>query len=112
MAQYYFLGSVLPSLKIGKKPDLLFEDLMELFRENLHESDLENVTLIRQYIDLKNVRQLLKKQPLDPRGNLTEKELDEALLNSAELPEYLFEYLDSEIIRYPFWLWNVGIPML
>jgi len=68
---------------------------MELLRENLEASDLEKVTLIRQAIDLSNVKQLLKKQALDPRGNLTEKELDEALLNRVGLPEYLFEYLEG-----------------
>ena len=95
MAKYFFLGSVLPPLKMGSKPDLPFENLMELFRENLKQKDLKKVTLIRLYIDLKNVRQLLMKQPLDPRGNLTEKELDEALLNRDGLPEYLFEYFDG-----------------
>ncbi|NGX51248.1 MAG: hypothetical protein K1060chlam2_01113 [Chlamydiae bacterium] len=94
MGMYYFLGSVLPQLKLGDKPDILFVELMELFRENMGESDLEKVAKVRQYIDLKNVWQLLKKQPLDPRGNLIEKELDEALVNREGLPEYLFDHFD------------------
>jgi len=95
MAKYFFLGSVLPPLKIGRKPDLFFQDVLELFRVNMTRSDLEKIARIRQYIDLKNVWQLLKKQPLDSRGNFTEKELDEALLNREGLPEYLFEYFDG-----------------
>ena len=95
MTKYFFLGSVLPPHKIGSKSDFAFEDLLELFQENMKRHDLEKVALIRQYIDLKNVRQLLKKQPLDPRGNLTEKELDEALLNREGLPEYLFDYFEG-----------------
>ncbi|MGE0199222.1 MAG: DUF2764 family protein [Simkaniaceae bacterium] len=95
MAQYFFLGSILPPLKIGSKVGLFFEDLMELFRDNMGPSDLEKVVLIRRYIDLKNVWQLLKKRPLDPRGNLTEKELDEALLNREGLPQYLFDYFEE-----------------
>lgn len=95
MGHYFFLGSVLPPLKTGSKPDLTFEELMELFRDNMSRKDLKKVSLLRLYIDLKNVRQLLMKQPLDPRGNLSEKELDEALLNRESLPEYLFEYFDK-----------------
>ena len=95
MCKYFFLGSVLPTLSIGRKPDLVFEDLLELLQVNMKRSDLEKVTLIRRHIDLKNVQQLLKKQPLDPRGNFTEKQLDEALLNRVGLPEYLFSHLDA-----------------
>ncbi|MCB1107211.1 MAG: DUF2764 family protein [Chlamydiia bacterium] len=93
--KYYFLGSILPPLKVGIDPGIFFEDLMTLFKDNMSPSDLEKVKAIRTYIDLKNVRQLLKKEEIDRRGNYTEKELDEALVNQQGLPEYLFEYLEE-----------------
>lgn len=68
---------------------------MELFQKNLSADDFQQVKAIRTFIDLKNVRQLLASEPLDLRGNLTEKELDEALVNQEGLPEYLFDFLEE-----------------
>lgn len=93
--RYFFLGSFLPPLKVGVPPELAFEDFILLLRENLSRRDFEKVKKIRSYIDLRNVEQLLKGEPLDSRGNLNEKELDEALVTKDGLPEYLYEYLDG-----------------
>ena len=56
---------------------------------------MQKVKAIQTYIDLKNVESLLKKEPLDGRGNCSEKELDEALVNQEGLPNYLFDYLEG-----------------
>lgn len=94
--KHFFLGSLLPSLTIGGEPPIGFEELVALYRSNLTSADLEKVQAIRTLIDLKNVVQLLKNKPLDLRGNFTEKELDEALVNRVELPPYLFDALDED----------------
>lgn len=77
------------------EPPILFDELMMLYRDNLSAGDLEKIKAIRLYLDLKNVQKLLKNQPIDPRGNLNEKELDEAMVNQEKLPEFLFEFLDE-----------------
>lgn len=66
-----------------------------LFRDNLSAKDLEKIEDLRLYIDLKNVQKLLKKQPIDLRGNLNEKELDEAIVNQEKLPEFLFDFFEE-----------------
>ncbi len=93
MTNYYFLAASLPSLKIGERPELTFDELIARFEINLTEGDFQKTKKIRQMIDFFNIRTLLLKKPLDPRGNLTEKELDEALLTQTGLPDYLFEFL-------------------
>ncbi len=95
MSRYFFLGSILPPLKVGGEPAVLFEDLMTLYRDNLSRRDLEKVKGVRSYIDLKNVQKLLKNEKIDVRGNLSEKELDEAFVNQEGLPIYLFEFLQD-----------------
>lgn len=95
MSRYFFLGSVLPPLKVGIEPGISFEELRVLFQDNLSASDLEKVKAIRTLIDLKNVQALLKKEEIDSRGNLSEKELDEAVVNQQGLPEALFELLNG-----------------
>jgi len=95
MTGYFFLSSMLPPLNLGDKPGLSFQEIWELFRMNMTSGDLRKAHLIRRYVDLKNVWHLLKKQPIDVRGNFTQEELDEALLSREGLPEYLFEYCDS-----------------
>ncbi len=94
--QYFFLGSLLPPLNMGGEPPMGFEELIALYRSNLTSTDLEKVKAIRTFIDLKNVVQLLKNEPIDRRGNLSEKELDEALVNRTTLPPYLFDALDKD----------------
>lgn len=95
MSRVFFLGSVLPPIKVGSEPGISFEELMLLFKDNMSQSDLEKVKAIRTFVDLKNVQALLKKESIDHRGNLSEKELDEAIVNQQGLPEYLFEHLDG-----------------
>ena len=92
---YYFLGSVLPPLKLGMAPELHFEDLLVLLEENMSARDFKKIAKIRSFIDLQNVKYLLQKEPLDERGNMSEKELDQALVTREGLPEYLYEYLDD-----------------
>jgi hypothetical protein len=95
MSKYFFLGSVLPPLKIGAEPGIIFEDLMRLYSDNMSRSDLKKVEAIRTFIDIKNIEALLKKDEIDHRGNLSEKGLDEAIVNQQGLPEYLFEHMES-----------------
>lgn len=68
---------------------------MILYRDNLGSADLEKVKAIQSYIDLINIQKLLKKEEIDHRGNLNEKELDEAFVNQEGLPRYLFEFLEE-----------------
>jgi len=90
---YFFLGSVLPPLAVGRPLEWHFDELDVLLRDNMPQKDYQKIKTIRLYIDLKNVKQILQKNPIDERGNLTEKELDEALALEEGLPQYLFEHL-------------------
>ena len=94
MHNYYFLAASLPPLTIGEAPEITFEELEHRLKLNLSKSDLEKTVVLKRYIDLQNIRALLEGEPIDPRGNLTEKELDEAMLIQDILPEYVFDFLD------------------
>lgn len=93
MKNYYFVAPSLPPLVLGEIPEITFEELMERLQLNLSAEDLKKVSTLRLVIDLQNIRSLYLEQPLDPHGNLLEKELDEALLAQDHLPEYVFEFL-------------------
>lgn len=95
MSRCFFLGSILPPIRVGSKPGILFEDLVTLYKDNLKFGDLNKVKALRSYIDLKNVQKLLKKEEIDHRGNLSEKELDEAIVNQEGLPSYLFDFFEE-----------------
>lgn len=94
MANYYFLAASLPPLAIGQKPDITFEELTTRLEINLTKHDFEKTVVLRRFIDLNNIRSLLLEEPIDPRGNLDEKMLDEALLIKNNLPTYVFDFLD------------------
>jgi hypothetical protein len=77
------------------RPEITFDELMTRLQISLSKEDLEKVKVLRLFIDICNIRSLLIEEEIDPRGNLKEKELDEALLVHALLPDYVFEFLDQ-----------------
>lgn len=95
MGNYYFLAASFPPLSLGESPDFSFEELTSRLGINLSKPDLKKTELFRRYIDLSNIRALFLEEEIDPRGNLNEKELDEALLLHDGLPNYVFDFLDQ-----------------
>ena len=95
MNNYYFVVSSLPALILGEEPDLTFDELMSRLKLNLAKKDWDQVSILRRSIDLNNIKALYQKNPLDTKGNLSEKELDEALLVEADLPNYVFDFLNQ-----------------
>lgn len=95
MRNYYFVVPSLPPLSIGDRPEITFEELTNRLEISLSKGDLLKTKVLRCFVDICNIRALLMEEPVDPRGNLNEKELDEALLVHAVLPEYAFEFLDQ-----------------
>jgi len=93
--QHYFLAGALPELTLGRKPEISFDALMEMLEENLSPKEMQSVQSFRRYFDLVNLRAVLLEGKFDARGNLTERELDEALLIRDGLPEYFFEFWES-----------------
>ncbi|MCX6990108.1 MAG: DUF2764 family protein [Chlamydiae bacterium] len=95
MSNYYYLATTLPPLEFPSVPDISFESLKESLSLNLSEKDLEKVEVLRLFVDINNIRPLLLEEEIDSRGNLTEKDLDEALLVQDFLPEFVFDFLDK-----------------
>lgn len=95
MRNYYFIVPSLPPLFLHEQPELSFGELETRLSINLNKKDLEKTRVLRRIVDIYNIRALLMEEPIDPRGNLNEKELDEALLVYTGLPEYVFEFLDQ-----------------
>lgn len=105
MANYYFLGALLPPLKWGEKALISFKELKVFMEEILTPVDQQLVKKLLSFVDVSNIRQLLLEEPIDEKGNLSEKELDEALLIHEGLPEYVFDFLKefektSDRLRY------------
>lgn len=95
MRNYYFVVPSLPPLSLRDLPEITFHELMVRLETSLSKSDLAKIKVLRTFVDICNIRSLLMEEPVDPRGNLTEKELDEALLVQAGLPEYVFDFLSQ-----------------
>ncbi|CAM0117382.1 DUF2764 family protein [Rhabdochlamydiaceae symbiont of Dictyostelium giganteum] len=95
MSHYYFLTLSLPPLRLGEKAPLSFSDLMSRIELNVTASDFQKLAVLRRWIDLKNIRPLYLGETIDPRGNLNEKELEEALLIKEFLPAYVFDFLEK-----------------
>lgn len=94
MSLYYFLILSLPDLALKTPPELGFKDLEQLCEENLSASDLQKLECLLEPIDLYNMKALWLGFPLDDRGRIKGKDLEEAMLISDLLPGYVFDFLD------------------
>ena len=97
MANYYYIGTLLPSLSFDVPPEISFSRLEMLLRDNLTAKDYEKVILIRRYFDILNLRSLWLNEKLDPRGSLLAGALEEEVISRVGLPDYVYEFVD----RYP-----------
>jgi hypothetical protein len=63
--------------------------------------------LLQRLIDIRNIRAFWLRVPLDPRGNLKENELEEALLTGGDLPPFVsaftnrYESLEDRLHYFP-----------
>lgn len=96
MTQYYFLATALPELTMDEPPDISFYELENFLKLNLSAEDLEKTKIIRRYYDIENIRSFWRgDEALDHFGNLNALELEEALDNRVNLPQYLFDFMDK-----------------
>jgi hypothetical protein len=95
MGHYFYLAASLPALHFAEQPSVSSEALRDSLKQNLSKSDAKKLAALRLYIDISNLRPLLQEQDIDPRGNLGEKELDEAILDRNILPQYVFDFLEK-----------------
>lgn len=94
MKNYYFVATALPPLQFGVTPEMNFEEFTWLLKMNLTPEDYKSTQVIRRYYDIQNIRSFWKGEELDPRGNLNEVDLEEALLSREGLPEYVYDFID------------------
>lgn len=94
MVKYYFVVSALPHLTIAKAPEMSFKELRDLALMNLTAKDLAQFDLLLEQINLYNIKAFWLGLPLDERGTLSAKELEEALLVPGLLPSYISDFLE------------------
>jgi hypothetical protein len=105
---YYFALTSLPPIAIGEAPGCSFKEARQMLKLNLSRKDVEKVELLVRPIDLYNLKAIWLGIPLDElddRGNYSANELQEALLVSERLPQYLVDFLQEyesaeERLRY------------
>ena len=95
MKGYYFVGTYLPDLDPDLKPDIEFEEVIELFQDNLTPADLKNVNRLRLLIDIENLKLFWQEKSLDPRGAFDHAEIEEALLARGRFPAWVDDFLDE-----------------
>ncbi len=100
MSHFFYTASSLPQLYCGVQPEITFFHLLEVLEENLSSKEFERVNEIREFLDVLNIKRLLKGQAIDNRGVKTEKELDRCVVecegfHSAVL-EFLYTYESRE----------------
>lgn len=93
MTNYYFVGVYLPALSFDVAPEISFQEFDDLLRQNLTVSDYAKTKKIREMYDILNLRSFWLGQPLDPRGEMQKREIEEALITQAGFPVYLYDFL-------------------
>jgi len=93
MKRYYYLAASLGALELEEKPSISFNDFLEEASVYLSKEHMRQVSILRELIDIENIRKLLLEMNLDDRGNFSEKALDEAVLGRVDLPDYAIDFL-------------------
>jgi hypothetical protein len=94
MGRYYYVINAFPVLSLGVKPEMTYEEARDMLFLNLCRRDWEQVVLFQRLVDIRNIRALWLQEPLDPRGNFGEKDLEEALLVRMALPPFVVSFLE------------------
>jgi hypothetical protein len=94
MFNFYYVISAFPPISIGQKSEMTYEEALQMVALNLSPADWKQVVLLQRLVDIRNIRALWLQEPLDPRGNLKEKELEEALLVGDEVPAFVIQFLN------------------
>lgn len=97
MANYYYVGTILPPLSLDSQPEIPFEKLETLLRDNLSECDFEKTLALRKFYDIVNLRALWREEEFDSRGQISDYEMREALISQSYFPPYVFAFIE----RYP-----------
>ena len=96
MSYYYLAASLIP-IEFGDIPELSFLDLVEQYHMNLTRQDEKQLEVLRLFFDLENIKQLytFRSTPvhLDPRGNLSKKDLKLAIEEKNFFPDYVYDFL-------------------
>ncbi len=96
MGDYYYLAASLPALEFPVLPDDISSlSLKSSLEMNLSEEDRKKVRSLYLYVDLCNIKPIFGEEEIDPRGNLDEESLDEALLHGSFFPVYVFDFLSK-----------------
>ncbi len=91
---YYFVITSLPPLILGTAAEISFEEFQRLVRLNIYKKNSPCLQLFYTYINIRNMRAFWLEEPFDPRGTLSEKEMEESLLVRTLMPPFVFDFLD------------------
>ncbi len=94
MANYYFLATLLPPLKVGSPVELGSKELEFLLQQNLNRQDLGYFSVLKRLIDIDNIRSIWLKTPFMPGGEFDQYELEDRLFFKEGLPAYVLDYLE------------------
>jgi hypothetical protein len=91
MTNYYFLGALLPDLRLGEVPEISFGQFEELLEDNLTTEDLSKTKTLRGFYDICNLLSYWKGDELDPFGNLDKNDLEAR----AVFPQYVLDFAST-----------------
>lgn len=94
MNRYSFLTSCLPDIHVGTKPEISFQEVLDLLSLNMVRRDQKRLSQLLLLIDLDNIKAFWLGLPLNRAGTMNAKELEEALLVQDFLPSFCLDFLD------------------
>lgn len=96
MAEYYFLATAIPPIRIGEPLEISYAQYKTLLDANVNDkSDHEKIVVLRRLYDIENIRRLWKGLAIEPYGNFDSVELDNALVTGIGLPDYVYAYMEE-----------------
>ena len=88
----FFVYGTLPSLEFNIKPEISSRVLADLFELNLGKITMHKIRVMKLWIDIINIYEILNEGNFDRRGNYSKSTIKSLIANEEELPQYLFDF--------------------
>ena len=92
---YYFLATLLPTLKFGEETEMSLQDFKELLVFNLSPQDFAKIQILLRFYDWINLRAFWKKQTLGIIGNWDEYAFEALMPDDVDVPPYFKIFLEN-----------------
>ncbi len=85
----------MPPISLAERPDIGFEAIKTLFKENLGSADYNQFNTLLTYLDVENFQKVLSGERVSHFGKFNQKDLDQLFVKMDGIPSFFTEFIEK-----------------